>query len=435
MVDPGSSGVAGGEILFWDEAQWRGLQARRLAEHLTHAARSEFYRAQGLEEVVRGVNARNLREVLRLLPVTTKDQVAAAGPRAWGIGLQDVREWVCTSGTAGRPLDVPLSENDLRRLAVNEAAAFSLAGMKRGDVLVLAVGMDRMFVAGLAYWLGGQHIGASCVRAGAVVGGQVGMLGEVLSRLRVGKSQRVFVVAVPSFLTAATGDFAGKVHGIIAIGEAVRNEDLALNVLGQRLTRAFGCQVMSTYASTETCTTFAEGPACVGGHLHPALGVVEILDENGREVTDGAVGEVVVTPLGVEGLPLVRFRTGDMAALFSRPCACGRTTPRLGPIVGRRQQLLKLRGTSVYPSAILESLRSVEQLEDSIIVAERDEVGGDCVTIFAQGSAEGLKERLETRLGATLRVTPEVSIVDAATIRQLRDQAATRKLSRFLDRR
>jgi phenylacetate-CoA ligase len=425
MVDPCEVGA--GDVL--------QLQARRLAEHVKHAARSGLYQGLGLTEVIRGVDASNVREVLRRLPITTKDQLAAAGARAWGIETSEVREWVCTSGTAGRPLDVPLSERDLQRLAENEAAAFSLAGVRRGDVLLLAVGMDRMFVAGLAYWLGGQRIGASCVRVGAVVGGQVGMLGEVLSRLQAGPSQRVFVVAVPSFLAHATGDFAGKVHGIIAIGEAVRNESLAPNVLHQRLAKTFGCPVMSTYASTETCTTFAEGPMCVGGHLNPELGIVEILDDNGREVADGVVGEVVVTPLGVEGLPLLRLRTGDMAALYSAKCACGRTTPRLGPIIGRRQQLLKLRGTSVYPNAIIEALRGVEQLADSVIVAERDDVGSDRVIIFAVGPAANLKQQVESRLGATLRVTPEVRIVEASVIRQLRDEAGSRKLARFLDRR
>src|SRR5262245_60065043 len=127
---------------------------------------------------------------------------------------------------------------------------------------------------------------------------------------------------------------------------------------------------MSTYASTETCTTFAEGPLCKGGHLNPELAIVEVLDDLDRPVKSGQPGEVVITPLGVQGMPLIRFRTGDIAALLTAKCPCGRTTPRLGPIVGRRQHLLKYRGTSIYPNSIIEALRAIPAVRDCVLIAE-----------------------------------------------------------------
>ncbi|HVS72091.1 MAG TPA: phenylacetate--CoA ligase family protein [Phycisphaerae bacterium] len=424
-----------GEHLFWEEERWRELQARRAAAHLRQAAKSGLYAGRGLEGVGQ-IAARELESVWGQLPLTSKDELSAAGRNAWAVRAEDVREWVCTSGTTGRPLDVPMTAGDLERLAENEAAALSLAGLRAGDLCVLAVGMDRMFVAGLAYHRGAQKIGAASVRAGAIVAAQGGMLREIVGRVG-GRGQRVFVIAVPSFLTGVERPDGG-VEAVIAIGEPVRNEDGSANVLARRVGERLGCAVFSTYALTETCTTFAEGPGCVGGHVNPALGVVEIVDpESGRAMEEGAVGEVVVTPLGVEGMPLVRFRTGDMAWLRGGRCACGRTTPRVGPIVGRRQQLLKIRGTSVYPAAILEAVRGTAGVADCCIIAESEHALSDRVTVavaVVEGKGEGVRGELSGRLRALLRVAPEVRVVGAGELQELQ-LAGGRKVQRFVDRR
>ncbi len=171
--------------------------------------------------------------------------------------------------------------------------------------------------------------------------------------------------------------------------------------------------------------------------MNPALAVVEVLDDVGRRVLDGDVGEVVVTPLGVEGMPLVRFRTGDMASLFNELCTCGRTTPRLGPILGRRQQLLKIRGTSVFPSAILEAVWAGPQVVDCVIVAERGEALSDDVTVFVHARDEkpDTRDKIEARLRASLRVTPPVRLVSGEVLLAMRNVPGSRKVQRFIDRR
>ena len=83
----------------------------------------------------------------------------------------------------------------------------------------------------------------------------------------------------------------------------------------------------------------------MGGHVHPELVIVEIIGEDNRPVPDGETGEVVVTTLGVEGMPLLRFRTGDMAARRTEQCKCGRYAYRLTPLVGRKHNMIKLKGT------------------------------------------------------------------------------------------
>jgi len=427
-----------GAHLFWSVEKWRVLQSRRLVDHLEWAGRSGLYQEKGLGEIARQLAlSPNFDAVFKKLPFTTKDDVARAGNAAWAVQPEEVAEWVCTSGTAGKPLDVPLTKHDLERLAENEAVALGIAGVREGDLFVLAVGMDRMFVAGLAYWLGARKLGATCVRVGPQMAGHLEMLGEIVKRVS-GTAQRVFVIAVPSFLASVKRPSSG-LAGVIGIGEPVRGSDLEYNFLGRRLKEQLGCAVMSTYALTETCASFAEGPMCKGGHLNPELAVLEVVDDSGRSVADGEVGEIVVTPLGMEGMPLVRFRTGDMAALYADTCACGRTTPRVGPIMGRRQQLLKVRGTNVYPAAIIEALRSIPEVADCVIVAEREESGAelsDRVTVFVQ-MREGadLRANIENRLRAVLRVTPEVRLVEEAELRAMMFSTGVRKAQRFIDRR
>ena len=300
----------------------------------------------------------------------------------------------------------------------------------------MAVALDRMFVAGLAYWLGAQKIGASCLRAGPHIAAQAAALPGLLARFP--SHQKTFIIAVPSFLAGATPP-ARPIAAVIAIGEPIRNADLSYNTLGQRLHERLRCPILSTYANTETCTSFAEGPLCSGGgggHLNPNLAIVEILDDAGIPVPPNTPGEVVITPLGAHALPLLRFRTGDIAALHTDPCPCGRTTPRLGPILGRRQQLLKIRGTSIYPTTLLETLRTIPQVADSLLIADRDDLNSDRLTLYLHlhSDTPDIRTLIASRLRTILRVLPETRYTDAATLHSLRPPNS-RKPHPFLDRR
>lgn len=414
-----------GDHLFWPQPQWRSLQSQRLAAHLQHAATSPLYRHLHLSP----------ETPLHELPLNSKDELSAAGKNAWAAPPDQVREWVCTSGTTGKPLDVPLTAADLDRLAENEAVALSAAGIRQGDLVLLAVAMDRLFVAGLAYHRGAQKIGAASARVGPHIANHPDLLQQLLSRLAA-PNQRTFLIAVPSFLTSITS-LQTPLTAVIAIGEPTRNADLLPNALARQLTRQLNCPVLSTYALTETCATFAESPACQGGHLNPALATLEILDPTTHTpLPDNTPGEVTITPLGVQGLPLLRFQTGDIAALHTSPCPCGRTTPRLGPILGRRQHLLKFKGTSLYPSAILEALRTLPFFHDACLIATADHPLSDKITLHVHIAPDNQATRhhLESTLKSLLRATPELIYTTPDALTKLQT-STTRKPQRFLDHR
>ncbi len=419
-----------GEPLFWPIRRWRALQEKRFLVHVANAARTDFYQRR-----IYPGRMKSLADVT-LLPLTDKHQLALAGAAAFGCRRADIREWVSTSGTTGKPLCVPLTQSDLHRLAENEAVALHIAGLRADDTLIIAVAMDRLFVAGLAYWLGAQRLGAACMRVGPAFVSQR----ELLCSLLAGHP-RNFVITVPSLLVdcerPADQRAFRNLAAIIGIAEPLRSADLTPNSLAQRLSAIFTAPLLGTYASTETCTTFAEGPQCRGGHLNPSLAVAEIIDERGLPAAPGSPGEVVVTPLGVRGMPLVRFRTGDIAALYTEPCPCGRTTPRLGPILGRRQQLLKVRGTSLFPAAIFDLLNSMPEVRDYAIVARRAHDLSDLLTLHVclrDGKAR-TRQRLEQRARAILKVTPRIVYAPAVEIRTLQTQANPRKPSKFVDLR
>ncbi len=103
--------------------------------------------------------------------------------------------------------------------------------------------------------------------------------------------------------------------------------------------------------------------------------IVELLDELDRKVGPGVPGEVTITTLGIEGMPLIRYKTGDICTWTDEPCACGRTSLRLSPIIGRRQQMIKFKGTTLYPPALFELLNEMEEVVDFVVEVYSNEVG------------------------------------------------------------
>ncbi|HEY5522358.1 MAG TPA: phenylacetate--CoA ligase family protein, partial [Desulfuromonadaceae bacterium] len=226
------------------------------------------------------------------------------------------------------------------------------------------------------------------------------------------------------------------VKKLVCIGEPIRDRKLSFLSVGEKLEHIWGARIYSTYASSETITSFCECTAQQGGHLHPDLAVVEIVNEAGDMLPLGETGEVVVTPMGIEGMPLVRFKTGDVSFLIDGPCQCGRNSLRLGPILGRKNQMIKLRGTTLYPNSINAVLDSFPGVNEYYITASTDYDLSDVVKIFvAVGNESCSAEMIMDKLQAHLRVRPEVIIKSEEQIKTQVYSGNPRKLTRFVDER
>ena len=208
-------------------------------------------------------------------------------------------------------------------------------------------------------------------------------------------------------------------------------------MLSKKITDKWNIKLFSTYASTEMSTAFAECEYFCGGHQHPELIITEILDENDMPVTNGGIGELTVTTLGVEGMPLIRFKTGDIVQLHTAPCQCGRTSHRVGPVIGRKQQMIKYKGTTLYPPAMTDLLRSFPDIENHIIEISTNELGTDEIIIkaVANNPSEALLVEIKDHFRAKLRVTPKIVFASAEEVNTIMLNPMSRKPVNFIDKR
>ncbi|MEO6542025.1 MAG: phenylacetate--CoA ligase family protein, partial [Ferruginibacter sp.] len=228
-----------------------------------------------------------------------------------------------------------------------------------------------------------------------------------------------------------------SVQKAICIGENIRNTDFSLNALGKKITEAWNIKLFSTYASTEMQTAFTECSECKGGHLQPDLVIVELLDEMNKPVKAGEPGEVTITTLGVEGMPLLRYKTGDICVYDDSPCACGRNSLRLSPIVGRKKQMIKFKGTTLYPPALFDMLNEMEYIKDYVAEVYSNEIGMDEVKLhlLAVNNNNETDRKIRAYLQAKLRVSPHVHYVTLEEIQKIQFPEAGRKAIKFIDRR
>lgn len=411
-------------------------QDELLRRHVRFCAeRSPFYRDLFRKARVRPEEVRGTAE-LALLPLTEKRDLESRHDDFLATPAVDCVDLCLTSGTTGKPVAMLQSAADLERLTYNEEISFLGAGLAKEDRVLVAAAVDRCFMAGLAYFMGLAKIGATVIRGGS---SGAGLLAELVKTCRP-----TAMVGVPSLMLAVGERLRQEcidpgalgVARVVCIGEPVRRQDLALSPLGERLEKMWKARVFGTYASTEMATSFTDCEKGLGGHLHPDLMALEILDEEGNPVAPGGYGEVVATPLGVTGMPLIRFRTGDIAALHTDPCPCGRTTPRLGPIVGRKSQMLKCRGTTVYPPAISTVLQGIPGVRGHYIEAHAEFALSDRIKVVVGASDASLSAAaIADRVAAAIRVKPEVEIVTPEEIVRMTVREDKRKPVTFFDYR
>lgn len=413
------------------------MQEQKLQELLAYLEQhSPFYKELFAKHRV-NINGIKTITDLSSVPTTTKDDLQQRNDAFLCVPGNKIIEYTSTSGTLGKPVTIALTEKDLDRLAYNEYNSFLCADGSADDTYQLMLTLDRQFMAGIAYYLGIRRIGAGIIRLGP---GVPALQWETIQRLKP-----TAIVAVPSFILKLiqfakdTGiDISNtSVKKAICIGENIRNNDFSLNILGKKITESWDIQLYSTYASTEMQTAFTECGEGKGGHYQPELVIVELLDENDQQVQPGTPGEVTITTLGVEGMPLLRYKTGDMCMYFDEPCACGRTSLRLSSILGRKKQMIKFKGTTLYPPALFDLLNEREEILDFVIEVYSNDIGMDQVLLYLvpADDSEECDHRIRAYLQARLRVSPHIKYVTVEEIQKIQFSEASRKAIKFIDKR
>ena len=426
------------EIEKQSQADIVALQEKKLQEVLAYVnEHSAFYKRLFKEHNI-NVSAIKTLSDLTKLPTTCKDDLQRDNDAFRCVPKSAIVDYASTSGTLGTPVTFGLTDNDLNRLAYNEAISLACAGIKKGDVVQLMTTIDRRFMAGLAYFLGVRQLGASIVRVGAGI--------PELQWDSIRLYEPTYLIAVPSFLLKMIAyaekngiDYeASSVKGVVCIGESLRNQDFSNTLLAEKIAEKWkGIKLYSTYASTEMSTTFTECEYQQGGHHHPELIITEVLDDAGNRVGENESGELTITTLGVEAMPLVRFRTGDIVTMHTGTCACGRNTARVSPVLGRKQQMIKYKGTTLYPPVLMDLLTNFEEIDNYIIEISTNSILTDeiLIRIGTRTPTEALKERISNHFRAKIRVVPKIEYCDIAMLERELYPLGSRKPMKFVDKR
>ena len=426
------------DIEYKSPQEIKEFQESLLREQLQYLKSNSRYYSRLFES--NGIDVESIKHIedLAKLPFTEKRDLQLCNNDFLCVPKEEIIDYITTSGTLGDPVTFGCTDGDLSRLAYNEAKSFACAGLGKGSVLQLMTTMDKRFMAGLAYFLGIRELGAGIIRVG---NGIPELQWDTIKRLSPDS-----IMCVPSFILRLI-EYAEE-HGIdyrkssvkkiIGIGEGLRNQNLELNLLGSRIHQKWPeVELYATYSSTEMGATFSECQYGAGGHVHPELIIVEIIGENNTPLPDGETGEVVITTLGVEGMPLLRFRTGDIAAKITERCRCGRYSYRLKPLLGRKNNMIKLKGTPLYPPAINDVLDNTPFVENYVVIVRDSSAGTDevVVRIGTESNNPNLVKELKDRFRSRLRVAPIVEISTPDEIQRINFPAKSRKPIKFIDER
>ncbi|MDT0294369.1 phenylacetate--CoA ligase family protein [Mesonia ostreae] len=407
----------------------------KLIQQLRYVQENSVYYQRLFKEQGFDSHQANTSDFLNL-PYTRKQDLAKFNDDFIAVKPREIIEYVTTSGTLGDPVTFALNENDLQRLALNEAQSFQLIGVGENDVVQITTTLDKRFIAGLAYFLGLRKIGAGIVRVGA---GSPALQWDSIQRFKPS-----YLIVVPSFLIqlakyAEANDIdinTSSIKGAICIGEALRDEKHELNTLGKKIKSLWDIELFSSYASTEMCTAFTECKKHKGLHVPENLIFTEILNENGEEVQPGEIGELVITTLGVETLPLVRYATGDLVKKLKITCDCESSSALISSVLGRKQQLIKYKGTSIYPQQIVQLMINLPELQEYQIQVTSNELDTDKLSIvIPEEASESLQHQLKEILKANLRVTPLLKLLPLDELKASIFPEGSRKPVRFLDLR
>lgn len=413
------------------------FQQKELEKLLLYVnASSPFYKKLFADNNIAVSDIKTIED-LQKLPFTTKEDLQKFNQDFICVPPATIIDYVTTSGTMGEPVTIALTDKDLDRLAYNEYNSFKITGGSNSDIYQLMTTIDRRFMAGLAYFLGARKLGAGIIRVG---NGIPELQWDTIRRM-----SPTVIICIPSFILKLI-EYA-ELNGIdyknssvkkaICIGEPLRNEDFSLNTLGHKIKEKWDLQLFSTYASSEMAAAFTECEAGQGGHLQADLLLTEIVDDRDQPVKPGEAGELVITTLGVEGMPLLRFKTGDICRFHAESCSCGRNTPRISPVLGRKKQMIKYKGTTLYPSSLYDILDTIDQVNSYQVEIFTNEIGTDeiLIKIGCNAFSESLEKEIKDHFRAKLRVAPTVQFEETDVLNKLVYPETSRKPVKFIDKR
>lgn len=310
---------------------------------------------------------------LEKTPFTTKEDLRKAYPYGMlAADLSDVLELHASSGTTGHPTTCAYTKRDLEVWSKVMARIYASAGTKKGDIVQNAYGYG-LFTGGLGFHYGALEIGATVLPISS---------GNTERQIRLAKEYgTTILVCTPSY-AAYLGEYAKEKMGIDPAKELKWKSGLFgaeawSEELRRRIQELLGIEAFDIYGLSEVIGpgVSVECSEHKGLHIHEDYFMPEIIDPaTGEKLEEGKTGELVLTTLTREATPVLRFRTGDITSLTTEECSCGRTIGRMSRILGRSDDMFKVRGVKMWPSTVEHALLLVKGASQNYqIILERPE--------------------------------------------------------------
>lgn len=413
----------------WDRDAIEAAQLKNLRTTVAAAMKAPFYARRLAEAGVTPESIRSLDDAKRI-PLTVKDDLRNEYP--YGLACVPTTDFVrmhCSSGTTGSPVAICYTEADLRLWADLMARSMFTCGVRSADVFQNMSGYG-LFTGGLGIHYGAERLGCMTIPAGA------------------GNSRRQLKLVQDFGTTVAHILPSYALHlGTMLKDEGVDPRSLPLRIAlvgaepytehtRRRIEDLFDMRVYNSFGLSEMngpgvgieCTEQA------GMHVWEDAYLLEIIDpETGESLPDGEVGELVLSTLRREGMPVLRYRTRDLTRIIPGECACGRKHRRIDRIIGRSDDMMIVKGVNIYPMQIEGVLMGFTEVgKNYLITLEREDLRDNMkvqVEIREESFVEdlrvlrGLQDTIARALRDEILITPKVELVPANSLPQSEGKA------------
>lgn len=316
-----------------------------------------------------------------------------------------------SSGTTGTPVIIPYTQQDVIDWAVQFARCYEMAGITKDDRIQITPGYG-LWTAGIGFQLGAERLGAMAVPMGP---------GNTDKQIRFMKDmQSTVLCATSSYALLLAEEIAKRgVRDELNLKRAVIGSERWGHKMRQRIANELGVKIYDIYGLTEVYGP-GIGVSCdyeCGMHVWDDYCYFEIVDpKTGKVLPDGEIGELVITTLRKEGAPLVRYRTHDLSRIIPGECECGSPFPRIDTLIGRTDDMVKVKGVNIFPAQIEEIIKFTDGTSSEYQVMIDHLEGKDIMTVFFETDAsvedrEQIERNMESIFKGKLGMTPNAKAV------------------------
>ncbi|WP_400204663.1 phenylacetate--CoA ligase family protein [Methanomethylophilus alvi] len=347
----------------------------------------------------------NCLDDIRKLPFMYKQDLRDNYPdKMFTAPKNEIVRYHVSSGTSGKPTLVAYTRHDLDYWTEALARSFTSAGIGPGDIMQVSYGYG-LFTGGLGAHYGAEKVGATVLPAST---------GNTQRQLEMMQDLGVTVIAcTPSYLTHLCT--TAREMGIdwkrdMKLKKAILGAEPWSESMRTRLQNEMGIKCYDIYGTSEQAgPMFSECEAQKGAHICGDLMLVEILDrDTGEPLEPGNEGEMVVTMLQKEAMPMIRYKMKDITHLDVEPCECGRTSPRIGRITGRADDMLIIRGINVFPSQIEYTLMRIPQVGEQYMIYVTREGDLDRMQLQVEIRPEAFSDKVEDMVALRAHIESEL---------------------------